>query len=493
MNRPASTPMPQGAEIVLDPDTRILRHGKLLLGGRPRRVLRLSEAGVRALAELRDGTVRSPAGAVLARRLLHAGLAHPRPQPPDPPMRIVTVIPVRDRTAELDRCLNALGGAGGAGQVIIVDDGSHDPDAIARTARHHHAQLVSRARTGGPAAARNTGLAHVDPATTDAVAFLDSDCLPSPDWAHRLAAHLSDPAVAAAAPRIVPATCHSAGASSAYLADHSALDLGQTQCRVEPGGRVAYVPTAALLVRTTALPRPAFDEALRYGEDVDAIWRIIDAEWDIRYEPSIWVQHAGPTSLTAHLTRRYHYGTSAGPLARRHPARMAPITLEPLPTAVAGLLLLRRPGAAAAVTGIAATLLARRLSHTHAPVRHAMPMAAQAIASTLLAIGRVTTQLALPAALPSLLIGKHRVRRTITTVALAATPHLVSWVRNRPATSAPSWTATAIIDDIAYGTGVWHGALRARTVRPLLPRRGTSGRKQSTRNAEPIDSSQGTD
>lgn len=481
MTRSKITPVPRGTGIVLDADTRVLRNGQLLLGGRPRRVLRLSEAGTRAFTELQAGTVRSSAGAVLARRLLHAGFAHPRPQPPEPSMRIVTIIPVRDRAAELDRCLNALGGASSDRPVIVVDDGSHDPDAVAQTARRHHTQLVARTMTGGPAAARNTGLDHIEPATTDAVAFLDSDCLPNPDWAHRLTAHLTDPTVGAAAPRIIPAAHEDTGPSSAYLTERSALDLGSTACRVEPGGTVAYVPTAALLIRTTALPRHAFDEALRYGEDVDTIWRIIDAGWDIRYEPSIQVEHAGPASLTAHLARRYHYGTSAGPLARRHPTRMAPIITEPLPTAAAGLLLLRRPGTASAVAGIAATLLARRLWRTHAPAKHALPMTAQAITSTLFGISRVTTQFALPAALPALLIGKERVRRATTTAALIAMPHIVNWAQNRPTTTAPRWIATAIIDDIAYGAGVWYGALHARTARPLLPRRNKA--RRSVRSA----------
>jgi len=52
--------------------------------------------------------------------------------------------------------------------------------------------LVRRDRNGGPAAARNTGLAEV---ASDIVVFLDSDCVPPPGWIDRLGAHLADPAV----------------------------------------------------------------------------------------------------------------------------------------------------------------------------------------------------------------------------------------------------------------------------------------------------------
>ena len=86
------------------------------------------------------------------------------------------------------------------------------------------------------------------------------------------------------------------------------------------------MPTAALVVRAR---RPAdagqggavFDPALRCGEDVDLIWRLHDAGWRIRYEPAVRVGHHEPASWPGLLARRFRYGTSAAPLARRHPAR----------------------------------------------------------------------------------------------------------------------------------------------------------------------------
>ena len=57
--------------------------------------------------------------------------------------------------------------------------------------------------------------------------------------------------------------------------------------------RVAYVPTAALLVRRAALG-DGFDESLRNGEDVDLVWRLIEAGWRVRYEPAVQVGTASP-------------------------------------------------------------------------------------------------------------------------------------------------------------------------------------------------------
>ena len=90
-----------------------------------------------------------------------------------------------------------------------------------------------------------------------------------------------------------------------------------------------------------------FDAALRYGEDVDLVWRLHDAGWRVRYDPRTVVLHAEPEQWSRWLERRHRYGTSAGPLALRHPARLTPLVLTPWPTA-AWLLLAARPPAAGA-------------------------------------------------------------------------------------------------------------------------------------------------
>ena len=87
------------------------------------------------------------------------------------------------------------------------------------------------------------------------------------------------------------------------------------------GRNVRYLPSAALIVRRAA--EPWFDPALRYGEDVDLIWRLEKAGWRFRYEPDVVVLH----EERDRIERRFWYGTSAAPLARapsgQDPARRA--------------------------------------------------------------------------------------------------------------------------------------------------------------------------
>jgi len=286
--------------LILDPAVRIYDGGRVLAARG--RIIRLAEGGPAALRALLADTA-TPAQRRLGERLLDAGFAHPRPAPKRVDSTIV--IPVKDDAPGLARCVAALAPAP---SVIVVDDGSRDAAAIVAAAGS--ATVVRRERCGGPAAARNTGLEH---ATTELVAFLDADTLPPADWIERLAGHFDDPRVKAVAPRI-----------RAENRRRSPLDMG-------PRRSVPYVPSAALIVRTPV----HFDEQLRYGEDVDLIWRLQDDGHRVVYDPSVVVLHRERRTLA----RTFRYGTSAAPLAARHPTRLRHVVLSrPRPVRLARLL-----------------------------------------------------------------------------------------------------------------------------------------------------------
>jgi len=147
------TELPEGFGVALDPSVRVYAGGTVLVGGDPVRVLRLTSAGVDAVAALGAGGRGSPAARRLGRRLVDAGLAHPRPPGPQGQPDVTVVVPVRDRAASLDRCLQAVGGEV---PVVVVDDGSTDPPAVAAVAARHGARLLVRPVGGGPAAARGS-------------------------------------------------------------------------------------------------------------------------------------------------------------------------------------------------------------------------------------------------------------------------------------------------------------------------------------------------
>jgi len=121
------------------------------------------------------------------------------------------------------------------------------------------------------------------------------------------------------------------------------------------------VPSAALVVRRSALEDGCFDERLLAAEDVDLVWRLAEAGWTIRYEPRAEVGHDQRPGPVAMLRQRSSYGATAGPLGRRHPTEIAPVAAAPM-TLVAGALLAgRRPWLALGVAA-AGTVSLRRAS-----------------------------------------------------------------------------------------------------------------------------------
>jgi mycofactocin system glycosyltransferase len=334
--------------------------------------------------------------------------------------------------------------------VLVVDDGSQPPVALDLP----HVRVLRRPVAGGPGAARQDGLALVE---TAVVVCLDSDVVVGAGWLEPLLAHLADPRVAAVAPRVRPAPTPSL--LGRYLQGRSPLDLGTDDLPVRPGSPLSYVPSAALVLRR---PLAGFDPALRYGEDVDLVWRLIAAGHEVRYEPRVTVTHSEPLTWRAALRRRRAYGTAAGPLAVRHPGQLAHLRAAPLPLAAACMLVLAPPPVALAAVAATAAATAGRLHRAGLPSRDAAALAAAAIGHATLGLGRYAAQLALPFAV---LAAARRPRVALLLVAPAG----ADWLRRRPPLDPVRFVLAALVDDVAYGSGVWQGAWRARTLGPLLP------------------------
>ena len=469
-------PLPPGFRVELDPATRQLAPG-IWFGGTGPRIMRMTAAGQSAWRDLRAGPVSSRAAGLLARRLTDAGLAHPVPPCRESAMQVCVVVPARDRADLLDRCLAALRQAGNTRhEVLVVDDGSADPVAVAEVAAKHGAELVRREANGGPAAARNTAL---DAVATDLVAFLDSDCVPAPGWISALAGHFADPLVAAVAPRVTAWAPDASTWSGRYAGASSSLDLGTRAARVAPGSAVAYVPTAALLARRAALHDVArqgqvFDERLRHGEDVDLVWRLHAAGWRVRYDPTVLVAHREPGTWPALLARRYRYGTSAAPLALRHPGAVTHLVLHPWPAATVAALLARRPAAVAALFGGSVLTMRRTLRREGIPADGLLRAMLSGTRQTWLGLGRYATQVAAPLLVAVLAVpgGRTRITRAGRRAAAASLllgPPLTAWAAGPRTLDPARFTLARLADDVAYGLGVWSGCVSGRTTAPLRP------------------------
>lgn len=474
----APAPLPGGFRLRFGREVRRPVPG-VLIGGAPLRVLRLTDAGSALVDRWMSGgrVGDSRAAATLAARLVDSGLA--APEPPESPLPpVAVVVPVRDDQSGLEATLDALRTTAAGVPVVVVDDGSRPP--VDPAGPCPDVIVVRREVAGGPASARNTGMRAVPPATEVAV-FVDAGCVPEGPWLARLLAHFTDPAAAAAAPRVSSRALSGTPASlAAYEAVRSPLDLGVEPAPVRPGSVVPYVPTAVLAVRASAFRDVGgFDEAMRFGEDVDFVWRLNRAGWRIRYDPAAGATHPARTGRRRWLRQRFDYGRSATPLAVRHGRAVAPLAVSPWSVAVWCLLASGRPVSAAAVTLGSAEALARRAGGEGAV---AAELRRLAVLGTLRAGGPIAAAVRRAWLPPALLAGAvgwsesaARTRRWILAAAGAVLlgPGLSQWWswRNRPGAPGPlSSVAWGLADDLAYQAGVWDGAIRERSAVALLPR-----------------------
>jgi GT2 family glycosyltransferase len=223
-------------------------------------------------------------------------------------MKLSVVIPVRNRPDQIRRCLaGVLGGAFPADrfEVLVVDNGS--TDSTARVAEEAGARVLSepapnrcRARNLGAREARGRW-----------VAFLDSDCVPDPDWLEMLARAIDKVApeepVALLAGLVRPAAPQTP--VEAYIARRRWIDQEKF---LSPGRRFSppFAATANLAVRRDVwLELGGLDPELAVaGEDADFCWRAARAGWRILYVPEAAVTHHHRATLGGLWRQAYHYG-----------------------------------------------------------------------------------------------------------------------------------------------------------------------------------------
>lgn len=463
--------LPDGFGVRLSSRTKVCDGGRSLVGGSRGSVLYLSDVA----AELLDGgpvlRAHTSDAATLARSLLDRGFAEPwwpDPAGPDSDVLDVTVVvPVRDRAPDLTSLLEALPSSV---PVVVVDDGSRDPDLVARVARAYGALLVVHDVNRGPAAARNSGLRHV---TTPFVAFCDSDIVPDPGWLATLRRHLDDPALAMVAPRVLgPERRPGDSWVERYEQARSSLDLGPEPAAVRQQGVVAYLPSACLIARVAVLARLGsgpFDEALRCGEDVDLVWRLLAAGAGVRYEPAATVRHRHRARLGEWLGRKAFYGTSAAPLAQRHGSAVAPLVISPWSAVFAAALLAQRRWSVPVALGSAAVATAgtsRQLGRSERPVRAAAILTLEGSVTVLWQTGAALTRHYWPLAA----LAATQSRRARRALAVAAVVDGLVDRRQVGADLDPvRYVLARRLDDLAYGSGVWLGAARARSFDALRP------------------------
>jgi len=433
--------------------------GDTVVAGSPLKIFRFSSAARSVLEAIEKRDEISVAATNTLHRLIDAGAIHPilesiktSLQPSD----VTVVIPVHNEDVLR---LNALiSKISAAHEVLLIDDGSTIPLADINGAR-----VIRREVADGPAAARNTA---VDLVTTSITFFLDADTSLADDSWTKLLAHFEDSSVGVVAPRIAsePGTT----LLHRYEASESPLDLGSEPARIRKNSRVSYVPTAALMIRTDLLrEHRGFDESLRYGEDVDLVWRLLEADVVCRYEPAVTVHHSPRASLLDAWKQRVSYGSAAAPLDQRHRGAATPLRINRWSAGAWGTLASGYPLIGLIIGAASTVALERKISSQPDSRQLALRLAGRGNIHAGRMIAQAVTRTWWPIAL-LLSMCSRRARRV--TCAAIVLPSLMSWFTKKPKVDPVSYCALKLADDVAYGTGVWKGVIATRDLGALTPK-----------------------
>ncbi len=458
-SRTDETLPPAGIRLVADTALDRRDRGRLLIGGAPLRIIRLSNAGAEMLAAWLDGAPLSDDGGArtLARRLLDAAVVHPVVDPIRDPGTTV-VIPAYNDADGLACCLASLGDL----PVVVVDDASRNSAEIAATCERHGARLIRHDTNQGPAAARNTGLGAV---TTSLVAFVDTDVEAWPGWLNHLVGHFEDQRVAAVAPRVRSRPGDSL--LERYETHHSPLNLGANPALVAPKNPVSYVPAAALVARVDAISAiGGFDSGMRTGEDVDLVWRLVDSGGVVRYDPSVDVEHRPRRSWPALLSQRRVYGSSAAALGTRHGSRVAPARCSSWSAAAWTALAAGHPIVGLGVAAGSAAALKLKLDSLPDSLAITARIAGIGHLHAGNGIARAVARVWWP---PAALLALTRPRTRPMIIAAVFGPSVLDWVRGSQPAGLFRSLGLRLADDLAYGTGVWKGVLEIGDLTALTP------------------------
>lgn len=426
-----------------------------LLAGSPLTLFKVSDAGARVLDAIENDETLPANHGQLTARLLAAGAIHPSTTPTAPRGDLTVVIPAYitdpQSLAHLESLVESLAGF----DIIVVDDAS--PIAV----RIPGASIVRHETNRGPGAGRNTGLAQVQ---TSLVAFVDSDTMVSADDLASLGAMFDHPSVSLVAPRVH--TIDEGTLTSEYDSWRSPLDMGDQPAVIKPTSRVPFVPSAVIVARVDALTGiGAFDEGVRIGEDVDLVWRLVRSGATCLYVPSVECGHRARPTVRALLRQRFNYGTSAATLDRNHPRAVTPLRAHVLLLAVAALVLSGNLLTATLAAPPVITFFSIVLRVTGLPVLTRIRLTWMGFTSTTRLLAAAVTR----AWWPLFFVGSLFLPPATAMLTFSAlVPATVGLVRRKPRRPLTIFFLR-MIDDFAYGLGVWAGALRLRTARCLLP------------------------
>jgi GT2 family glycosyltransferase len=227
------------------------------------------------------------------------------------------IVPTRNRKARLKALLQSLTELDyprDRYEVIVVDDGGVEEPFDLQEGGPLSRLRILRQKPSGPAAARNRG---AEAAVGQALAFLDDDCTPPPDWLQRLEGRFEQTPECAIGGKTVNGLPHNpCSAATDLVTDFFLHHQNRRQLTFLPSSALA-VP--ARLFREVGGFDTSFPTAA--GEDREFCRRWVARGYELVYDPAIVIWHRHEMGLTSFLSKHFQYGRAAQQFWSRRPQR----------------------------------------------------------------------------------------------------------------------------------------------------------------------------
>jgi cellulose synthase/poly-beta-1,6-N-acetylglucosamine synthase-like glycosyltransferase len=259
---------------------------------------------------------------------------------------VSVIIPTYNRKSELEQLLAALAGQtlpSGSFEVIVIDDGSDDGT---REWLREHASGFGFSFSWfaqehrGPGAARNLGMKH---AAGDIFAFIDTDCIPQPDWLEQLIQPFASARVGAAGGREIMDERDPLLMRCFHYLMTAPLTTGGM--RGKEGKRLArfYPRTFNMAISRKAYEATGGFRSMYHAEDIELSFRIRQAGFALLYECRAQVYHRRRSTVAQYARQLFNMGKARVTLARLHRGSLEPLHVMPALLVVAALLLALLP------------------------------------------------------------------------------------------------------------------------------------------------------
>ena len=243
-------------------------------------------------------------------------------------MKYSIIVPVYNRPDEVDELLESLCAQEEKDfEVIIVEDGSSVPcDEVCRKYKERLDLKYFLKRNSGPGQSRNYG---AERASGEWLIVLDSDVVLPNDYLKAVTTELANnPCDAWGGPD---------AANESFTPVQKAISYSMTSFFTTGGIRGGKAKLDKFFPRSynMGIRREVYTELggfskMRFGEDIDFSYRIVEAGYKTALLPDAWVWHKRRTDFRKFFRQVFNSGIARINLEKRHPGTMKLVHLLPM-------------------------------------------------------------------------------------------------------------------------------------------------------------------